>query len=49
MAGVKCGPGVKPLGLIGNQPLHWYIADETSLIPYESGQLDYTGWLGILI
>ena len=24
----------------GNQPLHWYIGDETSLIPYESGQLD---------
>ncbi len=22
------------------QPLHWYIGDETSLIPYESGQLD---------
>ena len=26
----------------GNQPLHWYIGDETSLIPYESGQLAYT-------
>ena len=25
----------------GNQPLHWYIGDETSLIPYESGQLDW--------
>ena len=23
----------------GNQPFHWYIGDETSLIPYESGQL----------
>ena len=23
----------------GNQPLHWYIGDENSLIPYESGQL----------
>ena len=21
------------------QPLHWYIGDETSRIPYESGQL----------